>query len=271
MRDLTQCAIRYIGGSKAGDDLFALITFDRPEKRNALNSKLIDSIRTRMTQVTTNPSVRAVILTGAGGTFCAGADLSELGEAAELCGSADNEKIESVVADWGKLFEEIRCSPAPTIAVVHGAALGGGAVLASVCDYVILDPEASMGYPETKRGIVPALASVYLLRQVGERQASRLLIGGVPVDAEEAVRIGLATCVHSAPMQYAERLVRRLAECGPKAVAETKKLIRDRPSLREAGHIAFRHLISGEAGEGIASFVEDREPNWEEQQWLNRG
>lgn len=259
MRDLTQCAIKYIGG---GDDLFAVITLDRPEKRNALNSKLIDSIRTRMKQVTANPSVRAVILTGAGGNFCAGADLSELRQAIPLDGFGSNEEVESAVVDWGKLFEEVRCSLAPTIAVVHGAALGGGAALASVCDYVILDSEAVMGYPETKRGIVPALASVYLLRQVGERQASRLLIGGVPVDAEEAVRIGLATCTSADPIQYAERLVRRLAECGPEAVAKTKKLILDRPSLRQASHIAFRHLVSGEAIEGLESFMGKREPNW---------
>lgn len=257
-RDLTQFAYRTI----SGDSLFAVITLDRPKKRNALNRELIDSIVTRMKQVAGHPYVRAIILTGAGGTFCAGADLAELRKTIPLDGFGGNEEVESVVASWGELFEDVRRSPIPTIAVVHGAALGGGAALASVCDYVILDHEAVMGYPETKRGIVPALASVYLLRQVGERQASRLLIGGVPVDAEEAVRIGLATCVSADPMRYAERLVRRLADCGPEAVAKTKKLILDRPSLREASHIAFRHLISDEAIEGLESFMGKREPNW---------
>lgn len=257
-RDVTHFAYRTI----SGDALFAVITLDRPEKRNALNSELIDSIITRMKQVAGHPFVRAIILTGAGGTFCAGADLVELHKTIPLDGFGSNAEVESVVADWGKLFEDVRRSPIPTIAVVQGAALGGGAALASVCDYVILDREAVIGYPETKRGIVPALASVYLLRQVGERQASRLLIGGEVVDAEEAVRIGLATFISDDPMQHAEELARKLTQCGPKAVAETKKLIRDRPSLREANHIAFRHLLSDEAREGLASFADNREPKW---------
>lgn len=258
MRDLTQCAIKYIVGG--GDDLFAVITLDRPEKRNALNSGLIDSIRTRMKQVTENHGVRAIILTGAGDTFCAGADLSELAQAAEVDKTM---WVSFAVSEWKLLFEEVHNSPKPTIAVVCGAALGGGAALASVCDYVVLDPEASMGYPETTRGIVPALAAVYLLPQVGERQASRLLIGGEIVDAEEAVRIGLATFVRSDPMQFAEELVGRLAKCGPEAVGETKKLIRLRRNLWiGAEYIAFKHLISDEAREGLASFVEKREPNW---------
>lgn len=259
MRTLTQCSIRSIGG----DDLFAVITLDRTEKRNALNNRLIDSIRTRMEQVTTNPFVRAIILTGAGGTFCAGADLTELSEANEKNGNDPYwDGVGLVVSCWERLFEKVRRSPKPTIAVVHGAALGGGAALASVCDYVILDPKATMGYPETTRGIIPALASVYLLRQVGERQASRLLIGGEIVDAEEAVRIGLATFVRDDPMRCAEELAGRIAKCGPKALAGTKKIIRNRPAIGDASHIAYRHLISGEAREGLASFVENRKPDW---------
>ena len=259
-RDVTQFAYKTI----SGDALFVVITLDRPEKRNALNNELIDSIVTRMEQVAGHSFVHAIILTGAGDTFCAGADLVELRKTIPLDGFGGIEEVGSVVADWGRLFEAIRQSPIPTIAAVQGAALGGGAALASVCDYVVIHREAVMGYPETTRGIVPALASVYLLQQIGERQAARLLIGGEVVGAEEAVRIGLATFISDDPMQYAEELARKLTQCGPKAVAETKKLIRNRPSLREAGHIAFRHLISGEASEGIASFVEDRKPNWEE-------
>lgn len=253
------------------DCSFAEIVLNRPEKRNALNKTLIDAIKRRMETAAEKDSVRAVILVGNGkvfcdGVFCAGADLKELSGASEKNRAAFFESL-------GSMLSTIHDFPKPVIAAINGVALGGGAALASVCDYVVIDEWAKIGYPETTRGLLPALAAAYLMPQIGERQTRRLLIGGEVVGAEEALRIGLVTHVCNSAddaLSVAEGIATKLADCGPQAIAATKSLLRDlawhyTANARIAESRAVEHFGSVEAAEGFMSFLEKREPNWRKQ------
>src|SRR5437762_4018048 len=202
----------------------AVITLNRPDKRNALSRPLIAALRQAFQRARDDAAVRCVILTGAGPVFCAGMDLAELSE------SLEQPKEASPVWDdalrLAKLYDLIYTLPKPTIAAVQGAAVAGGAGLVTVCDLAIAVPEAKFGYPEVRRGLVAAMVMPHLLRHVGERMARYLLLTGELIDAAEAERCGLIN-----ELVPAERLLPRalevsksLAEGGPQSLAATKDL-----------------------------------------------
>ena len=169
---------------------------NRAERRNALSRGLIAALTDSFQRVRDDPAARCVILTGAGSVFCAGMDLSELAESLDLPEApAAQSTVWADTLGLAKLFDLIYTLPKPTVAAVNGAAVAGGAGLVTVCDLALAVPEARLGYPEVRRGLVAAMVMPHLLRHVGERTARYLLLTGELIDAREACRTGLINAV----------------------------------------------------------------------------
>jgi methylglutaconyl-CoA hydratase len=167
------------------------LTLDRPEKRNALNAAMLDGLAEALAHAELDAGVRVVVIRGAGKDFCAGADLDELLASAEH----SLEENESAALRLGEIFLALRQLPKPSVAVVHGRALAGGAGLATACDLVIAANSASFGYPEISRGFVPAMVMAMLRRSVGEKRAFDLVATGRTIPATEALAMGLVSRV----------------------------------------------------------------------------
>jgi len=198
------------------------LTLNRPEKRNALDEATLDGLAEALAHAELDADVRVVVLRGAGKDFCAGADLEE------LLASADRslEENEAAALRLGELFLALRQLPKPSVAIVHGRALAGGAGLATACDIVVATTSASFGYPEIGRGFVPAMVMTMLRRSVGEKRAFELVATGRTVTAAEALAMGLISRVAEDDSLEAEvaTLVSQLAKQSNTAFALTKQL-----------------------------------------------
>src|SRR5437868_3594247 len=192
----------------------AVITLNRPDKRNALSRGLIAALTDAFLRAADDAAARCVILTGAGNVFCAGMDLAELAES--LSQAATPASVWDDALRLASLYDFIYRLPKPTVAAVNGPAVAGGAGLVTVCDLAVAAAEARFGYPEVRRGLVAAMVMPHLLRHVGERTARYLLLTGELIDAAEAARCGLVNAVVPAGevMARAEALARSLAEGG---------------------------------------------------------
>jgi methylglutaconyl-CoA hydratase len=244
----------------------ALITLNRADKRNALSRELIAALAEAFTRARDDAAARCVILAAAGPVFCAGMDL------AELQGSLDAPREASPVWDdavrLARLYDLIYALAKPTIAVVQGAAVAGGAGLVTVCDLALAVPEARFGYPEVRRGLVAAMVMPHLLRHVGERLARYLLLTGELIDAAEALRLGLINEVVPASglMDRAMVLSRAFAEGGPSALSRTKEFLhrfsRQALSIEEAAQGSAEPRLSEECQEGLRAFFAKRPAPW---------
>ncbi|MCA1635421.1 MAG: enoyl-CoA hydratase/isomerase family protein [Acidobacteria bacterium] len=165
----------------------ALVTLNRPEKRNALNNALVAGLKEALLDADSRESVRAVLITGAGADFCSGADLSALRKISE---SSITENLEDA-HELMELFALIRRVRVPVVAAVRGRALAGGCGLATACDLVLASASARFGYPEVKIGFVPAMVMAILRRNVSEKRAFELITRGAEISAQEAERLGL--------------------------------------------------------------------------------
>lgn len=241
-----------------------LLTINRPDKRNALSRALIAALAEAFERAKADAAARCVLLTGAGTAFCAGMDLSEL--SATIL--ADRAVIWDDARTLAHLFDLIYTLPKPTIAVVNGPAVAGGAGLTTVCDLAIAAPNALFGYPEVRRGLVAALVMPHLLRQVGERMARWLLLAGELIDAAAAERCGLINAV--APpdqlLSRADEWVRSLAQGGPDALARTKVLLqtfsRQALSVDEAAQASAAPRLTDECRAGLNAFFAKQPPPW---------
>jgi methylglutaconyl-CoA hydratase len=244
-----------------------VLTLNRPERRNALGAALIEALSEALEQAECDSRVRAVVITGAGPTFCAGMDMKEGGEAGSSLEAEQSEVARGqAIAD---LLSQVHQLSKPTIAALGGDALAGGAGLATACDFVIAAEGAHLGYPEVRRGLVAAMVLHDLVRQVGERRARSLLLTGTPISALQAEQWGLVNRVVAADNCIAEAVAlgQTMVACGPCAIETTKRLIADasgRPrDLRGAAAITAQVRVSDEAQEGIRAFLERRAPEWE--------
>jgi methylglutaconyl-CoA hydratase len=199
------------------------ITMNRPEKRNALSPEMMDEISTALDSVLNDEDVRVIILTGGEGIFCAGADLEYM---QKLSGFGAEENL----ADSRKLRDllwKIYTYPKIVIAQVHGAALGGGVGLATVCDMVFASDDSEFGYTEVALGFIPALVSVFLTRKIGEQHARELLLSARKFSAEEAYSLGMINSV--VPCAQLEGTVKgyamTVARNSPSSIAMTKQLL----------------------------------------------
>lgn len=243
----------------------ATLTFNRPEKRNAISFQMIEELMNALGEVEQSES-RVLILTGAGKAFCSGMDLEDL---KGLIGrsSEQNKKDSETMA---RMFRALYEFPKPTIAAVNGAALAGGTGLATLCDFTLAQPEAKFGYTEVKIGFIPAIVSSFLLRQVGEKLARDLLLTGRIIDAGEALRLGLVSEVVEPEklMQHARDLAIQLLQNSPASLRATKRLLSgyaaaqlDR-QLKVAVEENAAIRQTQDFHEGVSSFLEKRRPNW---------
>ncbi len=203
------------------DGVFTL-TLNRDEKRNALNASMLDRLAESLARAELDRDVRAVVIRGAGRDFCAGADLGELLASVEQTVEVN----ERAALALGEIFLALRRLPKPTIAAVHGRALAGGAGLALACDVVVASEASQLGFPEIRRGFVPAMVMTLLRRAVGEKRAFELVATGRAVSAVEALGMGLVSRVFTGDSFDAEAasIARQLADHAGSAFALTKQL-----------------------------------------------
>ena len=243
----------------------AIVTLNRPEKRNAISFELIDELLHALDEVSKSDAI-VLILTGAGKAFCSGMDLENLKALLGRTPEQNLQDSETMV----KLFRYLYEFPKVTIAAVNGPAIAGGTGLALLCDFTLAVPEAKFGYTEVRIGFVPAIVSTFLLRQVGEKQARDLLLSGRIFGTEEATRMGLITEVVPAEalMNRTRELALLLLENSASSLRATKQLLSDHARTELNAHIdaAVREnaAIRGTADfrEGITAFLEKRKPVW---------
>src|SRR5215831_1351298 len=206
----------------AYDSCIAKITFNRPDKRNALSLRMLDEIVAALDEIERSDSL-VVIFTGAGKAFCAGMDLEEL---KSLTGKSHANNLEES-RRMARFFRRLYDFPQPTIAAVNGAAIAGGTGIAMMCDFTLAVPESKFGYTEVRIGFVPALVSSVLVWQVGHKIARDLLLTGRLFAAEEAHRYGLVNEIVPAErlIARAQEIAAQLGENSPSSVRATKKLI----------------------------------------------
>lgn len=244
----------------------AVISLNRPDRRNALNAELVSVLRAELKTLRHSDAVRSVVIRGNGPAFCAGADLEEI-KALQNATIAENQANSHVLRDF---FVDLVTYPKPTIAEVHGPALAGGCGLATCCDFVIATNDATFGYPEVKIGFIPAIVMVMLTHQIGERAARDLCISGRTLDAAEAHRMGLVTqVVVQADLKPAvEKLCKDLRKNAPQAMATVKRMfwrlhgMGMEDGLTWASDMNAMARSTDECREGIAAFLEKRKPNW---------
>jgi methylglutaconyl-CoA hydratase len=201
----------------------AIISLNRPEKRNALSPQLINEFISVFNKCESDPTVKSIIITGAGKAFCAGADLAYLQELRNNS-VTENDNDSSLIA---KMILTIYESGKPTIAAVNGPAIAGGCGLASACDFIIADTEnALFGYSEVKIGFLPAIVSFLLLRRVGEFKARQLLLSAEILNAERAMQFGLADYLSTSVLEDATLLCEKLNLNSSGSIKQTKQLIR---------------------------------------------
>ena len=240
---------------------------NRPELRNALNDLVLNSISNSLKELEKDPACRVIVLAGRGQAFCAGGDLSRMEKAATMTKAKSKTEAER----FSKLLYRMHVFPKPLIARVHGAAYAGGMGLVAACDLVVAAEEAEFCLPEVRIGLVPAMISPYLVRALGEQQAHRYVLTGERLAAREAHRIGFAhECVPASELDACvEKLVKQLAQCGPEALARSKRLLARvakapiSPKLGTETAAVLADVRAGdEAREGIRSFLEKRRPKW---------
>ncbi|MBM3583022.1 MAG: enoyl-CoA hydratase/isomerase family protein [Alphaproteobacteria bacterium] len=245
----------------------AWVTLDRPERHNAFDDAVIAEFTAALEAVAADSAVRAVVIAGNGPSFSAGADLTWMKRAAAPAREAN---LRDALA-LARLMRTLAELPRPTVARVHGAALGGGFGLVCCCDIAIAAEGARFAMTEVRLGIVPGAISPYVVQAIGPRHARALMLRGTRIDAAEALRIGL---VHQvvAPEQIDAAVGRTLDEIlagGTDAHAEVKRLVRavhgravddDLVALTAASIADAR--AGAEGREGVAAFVEKRKPSW---------
>jgi len=242
------------------------VTLNRPEVRNAFNEELIAELTTWAESVKAAGPARVAILSGAGPVFCAGADLTWM---SKMVAYTRDENVRDARA-MARMFEVLDRLPIPLIARIHGAALGGGAGLAAVCDIVVAAEDAAFAFTEVKLGILPAVISPFVLAKIGRSAARELFLTGSRFSAVRAREIGL---VHAAgPVEDLDRMVAKyvndLLTSAPEAIAAAKELIaevatRTPTSASEytIDAIAARR-VSPEGQDGMNAFLGKRPPKW---------
>lgn len=244
----------------------ASITLARAEKRNAISTQMIEDLLAALDECERAASVRVVIITGAGKAFCAGMDLEGL---QALAGQSQEQNVKDS-RRMARLFRRLYDFPKPLISAVNGAAIAGGTGIATMCDFTLAVPEAKFGYTEVRIGFIPALVSVFLRRQVGEKRARDLLLTGRIFDAAEAHALGLVSEIIGPDklLDRARELASTLLANSPTSLARTKTLLSESAraeldreiELAIAANAAIRS--TGDFREGLAAFLEKRSPQW---------
>jgi methylglutaconyl-CoA hydratase len=240
----------------------AVVTLDRPERRNAINADLATELTAALQSAVADPRCRAVLLRAEGPAFSAGMDLAHLRRMMEQSYESNLDDSRRLAAFLALVWN----LPKPVVSAVQGPALGGGCGLAAICDVTIASAQATLGFPEVKVGFVPAIVSVFLVRLVGYSHARDLLVTGRIVVAEEARQIGLVNrVVPAAELEAHARVVaEQLATGSPQAIAATKRLLGPVPpdELERAAVANAEARSTADCREGVRAFLEKRPPIW---------
>jgi methylglutaconyl-CoA hydratase len=240
---------------------------NRPDLHNAFDDALIAEVTNGLDALANDPAVRVVLLAGKGKSFSAGADLGWMKRMAGYS-SAQNE---ADAMDLAAMLHRLNALPKPTIALVQGAALGGGVGLVAACDMAIAAEDAVFALSETRLGLIPSVISPYVIAAIGVRAARRYMLTAERFDAAKAEALGLVSAVVSADKLMAEgaRLADLLCQNGPRAVGEAKNLIayvagrpNDEKLRAETARRIARVRSTAEGREGVAAFLEKRKPSW---------
>ncbi len=245
-----------------------LITMNRPERHNAFDDELIAELTDSLRSMEAEDGIRVVILSGAGKSFSAGADLNWMKRIAGF--SMDENRRDAM--GLAALMRTLAHLRKPTIARVHGAAYGGGVGLVACCDVAVASPGAVFSLSEARLGLVPAVISPYVVAAIGERAARRYFLTAERFDAAEARRLGLVHELAAAEGDLDRRIgliADAMLACGPVAQREAKELIRaigGRPVTSELIQDTAERIAkvrsSPEGREGVAAFLEKRRAAW---------
>jgi len=242
------------------------ITLNRPEKRNAITTQMIADLQSALDAIE-KTNTRVVIITGTGKAFCAGIDLELLQTIAQQT-PAENQDDSRRIA---KMFRKIWSYSRPMIAAVNGHALAGGCGIATLCDFTLSVPEAKFGYTEVRIGFLPAIVSVFLSRQIGEKRCRDLLLTGRLVEASEAKELGLVNEIVSSErlVDRAHELAADLLAASPSSITRAKHLLVSAAAagvdhdLERAVLESARVRCTPDFKEGLAAFLEKRKPIWQ--------
>ena len=239
------------------------LTLDRPDRRNALDPNLLASLAEAFGGLSSDDSVRVIVLTGAGSAFSAGADIDWMRASRTL--SRDDNRAEA--AAMAEAFDAVDRCPKAVIARVNGPAIGGGAGLVACADLAVAVDGARFAFAEVRLGLLPATIAPYVVRAIGPGHARALFTSGRPFDAEEARSLGLVhRVVVPGDLDAAVTdSVRDFLACAPGAVAANKRLVRDLSAsitLADLPERIAEARAGSEGQEGLAAFVEKREPRW---------
>jgi len=246
----------------------AYITFNRPEIHNAFNGTVLSEMQQVFDEIEKNDEIRVVVLTGAGKSFCAGADLNWMR-------SVINQSFEENLTEsraLAELFHNIYSCRRPVIGRINGAAIGGGTGFVAVCDIAVASRSAVFSFSEVKIGMVPSCIGPYVIKKIGEGKTRELFITGERMSAERAHEVGLVSQVVDDDLldTNVEKLIRFILSSGPEAVAAAKKLISEVPSMTPqeykpyTAELIARLRISDEGQEGMEAFLNKRKPRWVE-------
>jgi isohexenylglutaconyl-CoA hydratase len=243
------------------------VTLNRPDCRNAMSLAMVNELRAVLASVQADASVRALVLRGAGGHFCAGGDIKDMAGAR----AAGVEAFRELNRAFGAMLEEAQHCPPVVVAVLEGAVLGGGFGLACISDIAIASSTAKFGLPETTLGIIPAQIAPFVVKRIGLTQARRLALTAARFDGSEAERLGL---VHFSETDSAaiearlQEVLSQIRQCAPHANAQTKALLLATehealgPLLDKAAEQFATAVTGAEGAEGTMAFVQKRAPNW---------
>ncbi len=244
------------------------VTLNRDDVRNAFNGGMLDDLLDAFEAAPKVTGARAVVLTGVGSAFCAGADLNWMRAVREFSYEENLEESNKVAAVMRRIYD----CPLPTIARVNGPAIGGGAGLVACCDLAVAAESARFSLSEVKLGLIPSCISPYVIKKIGEGRAHEFFLTGERISAEKAREIGLVNEVAKEGELDAvvAKWVNQLVTSGPVAIAKCKELIKRVPQmdLDEAGPYTAEMIaqmrVSAEGQEGMAAFLEKRKPKWAE-------
>jgi methylglutaconyl-CoA hydratase len=244
----------------------AKLILNRPDKRNAISTRMICELQSALDAIEQSKA-RVVIVTGAGKAFCAGMDLEMLSAIAKQTPHENQEDSKRMA----KMFRRIWSYTKPMIAAVNGPALAGGCGIATLCDFTLASTEAKFGYTEVKIGFLPAIVSVFLTRQIGDKRSRDLLLTGRIIEPAEAKEMGMVTEIVPADrlMERAHELANVLIAASPGSLTRAKRLLTTAAAaavdqdLERAVLENARIRCTPDFKEGLASFLEKRKPVWQ--------
>ena len=243
------------------------VTLNRPECRNAMSLKMVHELSAVLDSIKNESNVRALVLRGADGHFCAGGDIKDMAGAR----AAGAEAFRELNRAFGAMLEQAQHCPQVVVAVLEGAVLGGGFGLACISDIAIASSAAKFGLPETTLGIIPAQIAPFVVKRIGLTQARRLALTAARFDGNEAERLGL---VHFSEADSAaietrlQQVLSQVRQCAPQANAQTKALLLATenealsPLLDKAAEQFAAAVTGAEGAEGTMAFVQKRSPSW---------